>query len=75
MHTITVLHVPGCTGARAALELAAGIAEVRADVHVEDVVVEGAADAAATGFRGSPTVLIDGRDIERDPQTPVGAMG
>lgn len=75
MHTITVLHVPDCAGGRAALDLASRIAEARSDVSVNDVIIEGEAGALATGFRGSPTVLIDGADIEVDPQTPVGSMG
>jgi hypothetical protein len=75
MHTIAVLHVPGCAGGHAALDLASDIARTRSDVKVRDVVIEAEVDAVATGFRGSPTVLIDGRDVELDPQTPVGAMG
>jgi hypothetical protein len=75
MHTITVLHLPGCAGGRAAVELATRIAEARSDVRVHDVIVEDEAGAVATGFRGSPTVLIDGRDLEPDPRTPIGSMG
>jgi hypothetical protein len=75
MHTITILHVPGCAGGRTALELASDIAEGRSDVSVRDVIIEEDAEAVTTGFRGSPTVLIDGQDIEQDPQTPIGSMG
>ncbi len=75
LHTITILHVPGCAGGRSALDLASGIARARPDVSVNEVIIEGDAVALASGFRGSPTVLIDGRDIETDPQTPVGSMG
>ena len=75
MHTITVLHVPGCAGGKASLDLAARIAAGREDVRVEDVLVEDEADAVARGFRGSPTVLVDGTDVETEPATPIGAMG
>lgn len=75
MHTITILHVPGCAGGRAALDIAARIADSRDDVRVDDVMVEDESAGVAAKFRGSPTVLIDGRDIEPDPQTPIGSMG
>ena len=75
MHTITVLHVRDCTGGRVTLESASNIAHARADVAISDVLIEGEADAVSMGFRGSPTVLIDGRDIEPDSQTPIGSMG
>jgi len=44
-------------------------------VLVADSVVEAGSDAVTTTFRGSPTVLIDGGDIDPDPQTPIGSMG
>lgn len=75
MHEIAILHVPGCAGGQAALEIASRIAVGRSDVAVRDVVVETRADAILNGLQGSPTVLIDGRDIQADPQTPVGSMG
>lgn len=74
-HSITVLHVPGCAGGAAALAIATEIAEARADVSVSDVVIEDDVTAVARGFRGSPTVLIDGRDLEPDTEIPLGAMG
>jgi len=75
MHTITVLHVPGCAGGKAALQIASAIEQTRPDVAAEDVVIEAEEDGIARGFRGSPTVLIDGRDIEPNSQTPLGSMG
>ena len=74
-HTITVLHVPGCAGGAAALAIASVIANARGDVAVVDVVIEDDATAVAHGFRGSPTVLIDGRDLEPDTEIPIGSMG
>jgi hypothetical protein len=73
--TITVLHVPGCAGGAAALAIASKIADARADVSVSDVVIEDDATAVALGFRGSPTLLVDGREVEPDSQTPIGTMG
>jgi hypothetical protein len=37
---ITVLHMPGCHGGRAALDVAAMIAEHRLDVSVHEVIIE-----------------------------------
>ena len=74
-HTISVLHVPGCAGGAAALAVASGIAGARGDVGVSDVVIEDDAAAVARGFRGSPTVLIDGRDLEPDTEIPLGSRG
>ncbi len=74
MHEIAVLHVPGCIGGAAALAIAAELAEVRGNVAVTEVVIEDDV-AAARAFRGSPTVLIDGREIAPDPGVPIGSMG
>ncbi len=74
-HTITVLHVPGCAGGHSALEVARQITTYVADITVEEIVVEDAEQALARGLRGSPTVLVDGREVEPDPGTPVGSMG
>ena len=74
-HTITVLHAPGCAGGAAALAVASGIAGARGDVGGSDVVIEDDATAAAHGFRGSFTVLIDGRDLEPDTEIPLGSTG
>ena len=74
-HTIAVLHVPGCVGGAAALSIGSKIADTRTDVSVSDVVIEDDAAAVERGFRGSPTVLIDGRDLEPDTEIPIGSMG
>jgi hypothetical protein len=74
-HTITVLHVPGCAGGAAALAVAAQIAEARDDVSVREAVVDDVAAAGALGFRGSPTVQVDGRDIEQETEIPLGSLG
>lgn len=41
-------------------------------VHVEHRLVTTPEQAAAAAFRGSPTVLVDGRDPFADPEAPVG---
>ncbi len=74
-HTISVVHVQGCGGAVAALQIASGIAQARSDVRVEDVLVEDWAQGVEKGLRGSPTVLIDGHDIEPDSRVPAGSTG
>jgi hypothetical protein len=74
-HTITVLHVTGCAGGAAALTVASGIARARADVSVKEVVIEDEATAITRGFRGSPTVQIDGHDLEPETEIPIGSMG
>ena len=75
MHEVTILHVEGCAGAPLATEVALGLATSRDDIKVQDVLIDDGDVALARGFRGSPTVLVDGRDVEADPQTPVGSMG
>ena len=75
VHTITVLHVAGCAGGAAAIAIASRIAAARSDVSLIEVVVEEEATAVARGFRGSPTVQVDGRDIEPETEIPLGAMG
>jgi hypothetical protein len=42
----------------------------RDDARVEHRLITTAEQAGAAGFRGSPTVLIDGRDPFADPGTP-----
>jgi hypothetical protein len=75
MHTITILHVPGCTGGAAALAVASRIAGARDDVEVGELVIQDEETALAGGLRGSPTVLIDGHDLEPDTEIPPGSMG
>lgn len=41
----------------------------------KEVLIESEVDAAMRGFRGSPTVLVDGDDVESESELPIGAMG
>jgi hypothetical protein len=65
---IEVLYVPDCPNFQPAVEsickvLAAGALSA----HIEKVAVNSAAEAEALHFSGSPTILIDGIDVE-EPQ-------
>jgi hypothetical protein len=42
---------------------------------INEIVVEEEAKALVNGLRGSPTVLVDGRDIEPDSPIPIGSLG
>jgi hypothetical protein len=75
MHAITILYTAGCHGAPEAEQLVRSLAAGRDDITVEVVLVaDDKHQAAALGFRGSPTVLIDGVDIEPDSGIPLGTM-
>ena len=62
---IELLYVPGCPNYRSALET---IKDVLGDTGVSEQITEIAVldstQAVALGFPGSPTVRIDGRDVE-----------
>lgn len=70
--SVQVLTTPGCRHGAEALDLVREvIAQAAADASVETVTVATAEDAERLAFPGSPTVLVDGRDI--DPACPPGA--
>lgn len=75
IHIITVLHVDGCAGGSKAIDVALSVAATHPDVLVQDILIDDEAIALDSGFRGSPTVLIDGLDIEACQTIPLGAMG
>ena len=67
--TIEVLHWEGCPSLDETLGLLDSVLRERgldAEIHVRHVATQEEADAA--GFHGSPTVLVDGRDVD-----PLGA--
>ena len=75
MSTIEVLMSPGCGHGRQTVELVATVlADLGSDARIEVVTVETMEDAARLGFRGSPTVLVDGKDIDLAPPGDV-ALG
>jgi hypothetical protein len=62
---------PGCGhGERTVALVRDVLAALDPGARVEVVEVSTAEDAARLGFRGSPTVLVDGTDI--DPRPPAG---
>jgi hypothetical protein len=72
--SVVLLFTPDCPNSlladerlRAALALAG-----RTDVRVQHRLVSTPEEAEATGFRGSPTVLIDGQDPFAEPDAPAG---
>jgi len=71
--TIQVLMSPGCGhGPRAAALVEELAREHSVAVRVERVQVESLEDAKRLSFPGSPTVRVDGIDIEPDAPTSVG---
>ena len=59
-----MLQIDGCPHARAAEEaVARALAALGHRTPVERVAVRTAADAQASGFAGSPTILVDGEDL------------
>ncbi len=70
---IQVLFTPGCANGPRALALATEVAAALAPgAEVEAVTVATLAEAAGWGFPGSPTILVDGRDVEPDPPADPG---
>ena len=59
---LTVLSVPGCPNASVLEQRLAGLLSGRPEVAVTRRVIADAAEAARWGMRGSPTLLVDGRD-------------
>jgi hypothetical protein len=68
---VTVLYVEGCPHIALAVErVTAAFERLRIDVPLDLKLVDGEEQAAALGFGGSPTVLVDGRDPF--PNAPAG---
>lgn len=65
MRTIELLYFDGCPNYVPALnELQEALREVGVNVAVESVLVSDNEDALAKHFRGSPSISIDGIDLE-----------
>lgn len=71
---VTLLYFDGCPNWQVADErLQEALARAgRDDVRVQRRLVSTREEAEAARFRGSPTVLVDGRDPFADPAAPVG---
>ncbi len=62
----------GCPNWTIAAERLAAIARDHPDMTITYQLVETPEDAEAIGFRGSPSILINGTDVFPDPSAPVG---
>ena len=63
--TINIISIPDCPNHALTVALVKAViasAEIRADIR--EVLVTNLADAQDYGFLGSPTVLVDGKDLE-----------
>lgn len=70
---VRLLYFDGCPNWRLAEErLIEAVQRCRPGTDVELVLVSSPEDAERLGFRGSPTVLVDGRDPFADATAPVG---
>ena len=72
--TISLLYFDGCPNWHVADKRlrAALVAVGRPDDAIEHVLVSTPEEAEAAQFRGSPTVLVDGRDPFADPDALIG---
>jgi len=71
MRNITLLHTGDCPNWRTTGDRLAMLAD-ELGLVVETRAVTSIGEAAATDFRGSPTILVDGVDPFGDATTPVG---
>ena len=69
MTSVEIQYFDGCPNWQAARE---AVLAVRPDADVRLTLVKDSQEAVALGFRGSPTILIDGRDPWADPSAPIG---
>jgi hypothetical protein len=67
---IDVLVVPDCPNAPVVIERLAQALAGRADVQVATRVIDTVEQADQWGMHGSPTVLVDGRDLFAPPGIP-----
>ena len=71
--TVQVQMSPGCGHGEQTVALVRDVlARLAPDARIEIVDVRTAEDAERLGFRGSPTVLVEGADIEPRPPAGVG---
>ena len=72
--TVQVLMTPGCGHGQKAVELVRDVLQALApDARLETITVATTAEAQRFAFPGSPTVRINGTDI--DSQSPPGDVG
>ncbi len=65
VRSVTVVRRPDCAHGLAALTAVKDVADrLGMPVEVEEVLIHSEADARANRCLGSPTILVDGRDVE-----------
>jgi len=70
---IQVLLSPGCAHGHRAVDAVAEVARQAAPgARVETIVITTLEEAELWGFKGSPTVLVDGVDVDPDAPRGVG---
>jgi hypothetical protein len=73
---VEVLTVAGCSSARQTVELIERVAaEIKAPVDITQTVIGSPVEARGRLFAGSPTVLVEGADIDPSPRGPDIAYG
>jgi hypothetical protein len=78
-HVIEILYTARCRHVSAAVERVRDViarTSSRDDIEIRLVLVDTFAEAVDRGFRGSPSVRIDGEDVDsRNAAGPVGLFG
>ena len=69
---MTLLYFDDCPNWREADHNLRALAEDHPEMVIERRRVETSEDAAATHFRGSPSIIVDGVDLFADADAPVG---
>jgi hypothetical protein len=70
---IEVLYVPGCPNHQAAVDsLRNTLRAMAIDAPIQEIAVTDDAMARQLKFPGSPTIRVDGRDVESNPQDSSG---
>ena len=69
---ITLQYFEGCPNWTIAAERLTVIAQAHPGTTVTYRLVETTEEAEAIGFRGSPSILVNGDDLFPDPSAPVG---
>jgi len=73
MVQIEILYFDGCPTHKPSRDLVRRIVkEKRIPAHVREIKVRSEAEARALKFPGSPTIRVNGRDVDGDAQTEYG---
>ena len=70
---IEVFYVPGCPNHQAAIDrLRNALRAAAVDAAIQEIAVTDHATARQLKFPGSPTIRVDGRDVESSPRDSYG---